>query len=487
MTTSGLSVLNAAPPRYQQAPPSVSSAGREAADLAASAGLVLDEWQVLVLERALGERPNGKWAALEVGLVVPRQNGKGSILEARELAGLFLFEERLQTHTAHRFDTCLEHYNRLRTLIEGCPDLHRRVKAMPDANGKEAIILKSGARLNFKARSKGSGRGFSGDLVVLDEAYWLHELGSMIPTMSARMGMTPGGPQLWYTSSAPEARAESDRLRRLIRRGRSLSDDAVTGLAYMEWSAGPDSLLDDQEAWADANPGLDTRVDRAFIAGVERPGMTDEEFARERLGIYDDVTDVSALPPHDWKRCAKPKLLVQDPVAYGIDLTPDRSYGSIGAAGRCSEDGVVAVEVVEHRTGAGWMLDRIIELVERHHPTHVVIDARSAAGSLIDPLEAAGIEVVKARTGDHIAACGGFFDDVVNHKLAHRSQPELEAAVAGASMRTVSDAWLWNRRGSSVITPLVAVTLARWGHLQPVEDTTPPESIYKERGMTVLG
>jgi phage terminase large subunit-like protein len=68
----------------------VSSRGREAVELAASAGLVLDEWQAFVLERALGVRENGKWAAFEVGLVVPRQNGKGGLLEARELAGLFV-------------------------------------------------------------------------------------------------------------------------------------------------------------------------------------------------------------------------------------------------------------------------------------------------------------------------------------------------------------------------------------------------------------
>jgi hypothetical protein len=38
----------------------------------------------------------------DVGLVVPRQNGKGTILEARELAGLFLFGESI-LHTSHEF------------------------------------------------------------------------------------------------------------------------------------------------------------------------------------------------------------------------------------------------------------------------------------------------------------------------------------------------------------------------------------------------
>ena len=36
------------------------------------------------------ERADGNWSAFEVGVNVPRQNGKGGIIEARELAGLFL-------------------------------------------------------------------------------------------------------------------------------------------------------------------------------------------------------------------------------------------------------------------------------------------------------------------------------------------------------------------------------------------------------------
>lgn len=90
-------------PRVTCWPQHVTSAGHEAVDLAASAGLILDPWQAFVLEHALGERGDGQWAAFEVGLVVPRQNGKGSVLEARELAGLFLFGEELILHSAHEF------------------------------------------------------------------------------------------------------------------------------------------------------------------------------------------------------------------------------------------------------------------------------------------------------------------------------------------------------------------------------------------------
>lgn len=63
-------------PTHFVAPLWHSSAADDAIDLAAVAGLELLPWQQLVLRNALGEK-HDRWAAFEVGLVVPRQNGKG--------------------------------------------------------------------------------------------------------------------------------------------------------------------------------------------------------------------------------------------------------------------------------------------------------------------------------------------------------------------------------------------------------------------------
>jgi hypothetical protein len=207
-------------PRFCHVPLYTSSLGRDAVDLAAYAGLDLDPHQQYVLEGSMGRTDADRWAALEVAVIEPRQNGKGGILEGRQLAGLYLVKtDQLQTHTAHRFDTCLDHFRRVRSLIEGNDDLLAKVKrnGIKDSNGKESVELKDGSRLLFKARSKGSGRGFSGDVVYLDEAYLLHGLGDMMPSLSARED-----PQIWYSSSAPLPKVESDLLRAIIRRGRAL-------------------------------------------------------------------------------------------------------------------------------------------------------------------------------------------------------------------------------------------------------------------------
>jgi hypothetical protein len=209
-----LELTGTAEPRIKSLPPATASLGDQAIEFAAKAGLHLDPWQQVVLRGALGVAPGGKWAAPQVGLLCPRQNGKGSVLEALELFHLFALGTELIIHSAHKFDTSQEHFLRMRILIDGNPDLAKHVRATPVAPGKEAIILNNGHRLKFKARTiSGSGRGFSSDLLILDEAMVLPEqaLDAMLPTLVTRKN-----PQTWFTSSA--GMPESTALWRIVKR-----------------------------------------------------------------------------------------------------------------------------------------------------------------------------------------------------------------------------------------------------------------------------
>ena len=250
----------------------------EAVELAASAGIVLDPWQAFVLEQSLGERDGARYASFEVGLIVSRQNGKGTILEARELAGLFLFGEDLILHSAHEFKTAAEAFLRIRSLVEDHPEFERKIARIRTAAGAEAIELKNGKRLRFVARSSGSGRGFTSDLVILDEAYKLgdQEMAALLPTLTARPD-----PQVWYTSTA--GNPESIQLGRVRIRG--MAGDP--SLAFMEWSVDEGAYeAADPAAWALANPGLGIRIPADYIER-ERAALAPEVFARERLSVGD--------------------------------------------------------------------------------------------------------------------------------------------------------------------------------------------------------
>lgn len=434
----------------------VTSAGVEAVELAAAAGLDLDPWQADVLDVALSERADGKWSAFEVGLVVPRQNGKGSILEARELAGLFLLGERLILHSAHEFKTAAEGFRRVMSLIDNTDFLRKQVKRVNAAHGDEGIELLSGARLRFVARSNGSGRGFSGDCVILDEAYNLgaNAMAALLPTLSARPN-----PQLWYASSA--GMDSSEQLRRVRERAIAGGDP---GLAYSEWSAVESADLDDPNAWAAANPALGIRIPEQFVER-ERAALPEVEFARERLGIWDAGGRAAVIPAHVWDAVADSRSQPNGRPVFAIDMSPDRSRVSIGMAG-ARFDGRTHVELVENRNGTDWVVERVVELVKRWKPEFVVVDAGSPAGGFIGSLKGAGVPVLGVGTREVGQACGAFYDAVTAGKLRHIDQPLLNTALGAARKRPLGDAWAWHRMDATDISPLVAVTLAVHGQVK---------------------
>jgi phage terminase large subunit-like protein len=259
----------------------VASEGERVADLAEGAGLHLDDWERWVLGEGLSRARDDKWAAFEVALIVARQNGKGAVLEALELAALFLddFGVELVLHSAHEFKTASEAFRRIQGRIENSPSFKRRVRQVYLQRGAESIEMKNGKRLRFIARSGGSGRGFSADLVILDEAYELGDaqMAALLPTLSARPN-----PQIWYTSTA--GFPTSTQLG--LVRSRGLKGDDPS-LAFFEWSVDENGYDPaDPRCWAQANPGLGIRITEEYIA-KERAALSPAEFDRERLSIGD--------------------------------------------------------------------------------------------------------------------------------------------------------------------------------------------------------
>ncbi|MFB7219348.1 terminase [Streptomyces sp. NPDC056227] len=475
-------------PRVFTAPSYTSSAGQEAIELAAYAGLMLDEWQQHAMHVGLGERPDGSWSAFEVAVNVARQNGKGGIIEARELAGLFLLGEKLILHSAHEFKTSIEAFRRVVALVTNTDSLRKRVKAIRRTTGEEAIELLTGQRLRFLARSGGSGRGFTGNTNIFDEDMILGDdaMGALMPTMAAVKN-----PQVWYLGSAGIG-SPSQQLARLRRRALTAMErgEPDPSLAYMEWSIDPhlkecppgctdhDDPLSPLSV-AKANPALGYRLTLEHTER-ERLTMSEEIFARERLGVGDypsDGEDTWRVIDEDvWRALADGTSSMADPVAFALDTTPERSHTAICAAGANGD--AKHVEVIDHRPGTGWVPERMAELVVKWNPCALVIDEGGPAGSLVPAvrkaLRDAGLTedevdalLVIPKTRQVAAAAGQFFDGVAEQTIVHLDQAPLATALAGADKRPIGDGWGWARRGVSVdISPLVGCTLAAWGHAE---------------------
>jgi predicted ribonuclease YlaK len=205
-------------PAFLWVPDHAGTSGVEAAEFAEMVGLSLDPEQRLALDVLLAEAAGGRWAALEAVLIAARQNLKTYLFRVITLANLYVFGTEFVVWTAHEFNTAMEAFRDVLETIDGNASLSRRVKRVNQANGEEGIEFTSGQRLRFKARTKTGGRGLTGDLIILDEAFALQpsHMGSLMPTLSAKS--ISGNPQILYGSSA--CQIQSDVLRSLRDRGR---------------------------------------------------------------------------------------------------------------------------------------------------------------------------------------------------------------------------------------------------------------------------
>jgi hypothetical protein len=462
----GPPLLGSQSPTYRSVPPRVDTRGHDAAELVSIGGLVLDEWQFLVLCDSLGIADSGKWSALECGLIVPRQNGKSAILEARMLAGVLLFGEQLVTYTAHLFDTAMEMFLRFEELLHSAPEFTAELVGKSSSHGLEGFRFRNGSRVRFKTRTKGGGRGFSGDCVILDESMkglGPHEMSALMPTMSARMDTTEHGPQLWYAGSA--GNTDSEQQARVVARGRAGGDPA---LAYHEWCLEETDELYDPASWAKANPAYGRRIDPALVL-TESVSMDRVSFARERggVGTYPLAEGADTpIPQADWLRAQDRQSRITGALVFALDVAWDRSAAAIAVAGRRA-DGAAHIEVIDHRPGTRWVAERIAELAAKWpSPVGPIVDMRGPAGSLEPEFVDAGVRMSTLAVREIPASYGAIYDAVTARPPAvrHRGQPVLDEALQHARLRRVAGAQAWDRRGSDA-SPIIAVTFALHGLL----------------------
>jgi hypothetical protein len=476
--------------------------GREAVELAASVGLVLDPWEAMVLEESLTPRKAlyyndvlrmhlPKYQAFEVGVVVSRQNGKGAILEARELAGLYLLGERMIIHSAHEFPTSLEAFRRILFWVENNDELRKQVHKVVYNHGEEGIEMLNGQRLRFRSRTKQGGRGFTGDCLILDEGMILKQdaVAALMPTLSARPN-----PQIWYTGSA--GNLESQQLGRVRRRAHKAiqgGPESATWdnrLLYYEWAADTctefcafdcdaHDPVDSPETWAKTNPGYGIRISEEHIRAEHR-SMDRENFLRERLGVGTwpiDDEGWTVIPEESWRGRADESSVPRAPYVFAVDVTPNLSHSCIVVCGEATKgrehvEITSSAKVYDHRPGTDWVIPRLLELKEKWKPAAVVIDKQTQAGRFVDELIFHGIEPLCPAARDYAQACGAFFTSIVPRdgntpNLVHVNQPQLTKAMAGAAQRHLSDIWAWDKKTALTdISPLVAATLAKWGYMK---------------------
>ena len=481
--------------------------GEEVLEWAEMFGYILDPWQKWCLRHMFGRHPNGLWSAPDVVMIVARQNGKGTVLEVRELAGVFLLGEELIIHTSHQLKTSLNHLQRLSDTIRSYPSLDKRVAGIVTGNGKEAIKLKPRrtlifgpggkemtprrtCKIEFHARSgAATSRGFSCDCLVYDEAMILsdEQVGASMPTMRARPN-----PQMIYAASAG---LEDGTVSVQLAKMRSLMikhDPDTFGLEFSvnahDESCKRDEIRgretnyfivcdkhddrDDPRSWAKANPGMGERI---TLRNTRR------ELAKMPAAKFDiEILSIGNWPSEEepWETISKPawKILTNEdpgyptpPMVLAFDVSEDgKSATVMGAWEHKQKHTVIEMPMNGHRQGVAWVIEFVHQKYLKRRPLAIAVPkAGPAAGLLDDAIKKWGDRVYPVGPAEEAAAFAFFLQQVKDQQLWHFGEvhaPTLWKAVGRAGTRVVGDGGkAWCRRDAEAdISPVTAGTIAAY-------------------------
>lgn len=432
--------------------------GSDAIKLLRVGGLILDEWQADILLDWMGKTIGNKWASTTCGGSVPRQNGKSLLVQGRAEAGMLLYNEQV-IYTAHLQKTATETFEEMAAFFDS-DKLKKYVKDIKTALGREQIILKTGARVKFLARTRNGGRGQHGDLLIIDEAQELDEnqQASFLPAISASLN-----PQSIYVGTPPDPSAVGTVFRNIRKKA---LEKASKKTSWFEFSVKNIGDVSDQERWALTNPALGRRMLLSTIEG-EHEQMDPDTFARERLGWWSPVITETvdyAINHKLWSECKSDLLKPDGKTAYGVKFSADGSIVSL--AGAVIDDvGMIRISLIDMKnTGQGtqWLADWLNERYKK--ASCVVIDGRNGVDVLVDKIKDTWItknSVIKAGMKDVVAAVGMLTDAINEKRLTWYSKQEvLNDSAISSIKRPIGGGWGFGGENS---TPIEACSLALWG------------------------
>lgn len=432
--------------------------GEDAIKIMKIGGITLDPWQELIICDWLSRNDSRLWASSSCGGSVPRQNGKSALIQARCIVGMLLFNEQV-VYTAQVQSTATETFEELRAFFEH-PKLIKRVKEIKAAIGREQIILHTGARIKFLSRTRVSGRGKHGDLLVFDEAQELDETqqASWLPALAASRN-----PQTLYLGTPPPPETKGTVFREL--RDKIIGGN-TSNASWFEFSVDKIGNIKDKTRWYATNPALGRRILENTVA-TESEQMPEDTFARERLGWWSPIIehkDVLALDTIAWDRCSSKLPKPDGKTAYGVKFTADGSMVALAGA-VIPTDGIPRISLIEYKStaeGTRWLADWLNERYKKACCT--VIDGRNGVDLLVERIsEVWKIKnsIIRPTAKEMLAAVSLFSDSVNETKISwYLYQDILNESARNATKRPIAGGWGF---GGSDSAPVEAVALALWG------------------------
>lgn len=494
-----VALLGVQPPRLSLIPEGDRARGDKAVAFARWCGLTLYPWQEEALRCLCITDPKLLWVAREALIIVARQNGKGEILVARELAGIFLFGEKSIFHSAHFMDTAVDAQKRLWEVIEDNDELmswfsyadqspdgkaYPGIPHLGKTNGKENIVFPNGAIVYFRTRTKKTGRGLSVELLILDECF---DLPKETFASLSKLTRAKENAQTIYISSP--VNQEEHHHGAVFSAKRWAALDGAPRTLLMEWSPDEDDDPFSQATWAKCNPSMVDEGYGAQLADIEADALAAknsetllEAFLVETLGRGNwfprdgDVEEfVRVLSADEVEAMVVPEMRVRDLAGLTLvmDADPARKMCTVSVAGRTRTGDVIGMIAYHGPLETDQVMAGVMDLRDKVDPEQIIADKQNPARVIADKLDREGVEVtwmtlpdVKAATATFLQGQAdgtvffldpeGYIDDAFDHA-------ELKADASGAVR--------WTKQ-SGVICQLTALTYAMWGALN-VEEIVP--------------
>ena len=431
-------------PRLQNNPLKGVSRGPEVAALAESIGLPLLPWQSYVLNDMLTIDKNKQFIRKSNLLLTSRQQGKSHLARMRILGGLFLFNERNHVIISSSRSMALTSFREVAEAIEATPELNKELKAIRYANGNEAIVLKSGARLDVRAANRSSSRGATADFLFIDELREVDEL-----AYSAAMPITRARPNSQTLLASNAGDAFSVTLNEL--RERCLSHPPES-LGYYEYSAPQFAALTDRKAWALSNPALGILVTEASIQEALTT-QTTEQFRTETLCQW--IDSLQSPWPHGSVEDASDINLTMAPgplTVFAFDVSPSRRDASL-VMGQILPSGKIGVAVLETYSSQVAVDELVIaasvkKWCDMYYPRVVCYDKYTTA-SIAQRLQMSGVQTRDVSGQSFYTACSDFHDALTNDRLRHSGQDQLVQQMSNCAAKTNDSSWRIVRRKSA--------------------------------------
>lgn len=479
-------------------------------------GLRLFPWQEWLLIHALELNEDGTYRFRFVIVEVARQNGKSLILLVLALWHLYALDSKMVIGTAQDLARAEKAWDEAVQWAEDDEELAHFIEKVDRGHPKMMRLAKTDETPWFRdyqvaAATRRGGRGFSGDLILLDELREHTNWESWAAVTNA-MNARPRG-QAWAFSNAgdamsivlrwlrttahqalgwPDGDADAAVLGELDAEMEEYlaehADEEMTG--WFEWSAPPKAKRTDRQAWAQANPSMnhteiteDCVTERA-IAGALR-GNPPHMFETEVLCRWVSMSDAGPFPESSWAdtldNTARPAE--GSPRVVCVDVSWSRTHAYVARVG-LDDDGKPVAGISADRSGTDWVIPWLVEHQDGF--AAVVMQSNGApVTSLIEDAKAEGLNVIEWGGADLGIATGKVWDHMNERTLRHLEHPGLDAAATSAAIKVLAQgAWVIDRAKSPTdAAPLQAVIGAVWG-LETLEPES--RSAYEDEELMIV-